>query len=399
MNTWQIIPLRRLAKGFTNGTTAEQVDESDYMVTRIETISEGKINYTKVGFIDKKDARENYKLKKGDIILSHINSLEIVGNHALYDGVKEVYHGMNLIRIIPNSSVNPKFISYQLKALRAQGYFASIAKPAINQASIPTISLKSIPILYVDLETQDKITRFLDQKVARIDEAIAKKKKLITLLEEKRRYIIDTSFTRATETQRLKRVSEFINRGVSPDYDDDGEVIFVNQACIYWDGLKMESIKRAKKESHLPGTRGFLKKGDLLVNSTGTGTLGRAALFDIHNDSSYFADSHVTIIRPYTKKILPRYLQYHFRTTKFQDDIYTLCVSGSTNQIELSRERLRELEISITELEEQEKIVASLDEMQKQVSSAVNKTLESIELLEECKTSLISNAVTGGIKI
>lgn len=197
----------------------------------------------------------------------------------------------------------------------------------------------------------------------------------------------------------LKRVATMINRGASPDYADDGKAKFINQACIYREGIKLSAAKSANELSHMAGSRGYLYEGDLLVNSTGTGTLGRVAIFDQDNDGTYFADSHVTIVRPDRKKIDPQYLRYVMISTKFQDEVYTMCVSGSTNQIELSRERFRELQIPVPSLEKQREIVRQLEERIRNVDAADVTLRKSISQLKEYRSSLISNVVGGKVEV
>ena len=105
--SWSIGNLKRLTSLIKNGTSETQLEEpTEYMVTRIETISDGKINYNKVGYVNYFTNIENYKLLKNDILFSNINSLEMIGNIALYKGEKILYNGMNLLRIYAKKTVN-----------------------------------------------------------------------------------------------------------------------------------------------------------------------------------------------------------------------------------------------------------------------------------------------------
>ena len=202
-----------------------------------------------------------------------------------------------------------------------------------------------------------------------------------------------------SELRSLKRITSLFSRGASPNYADGGEANFINQACIYRDGIKMTAIKKANKSSHPSGSRGYLNKGDLLINSTGRGTLGRVTIFDIENNGTYFADSHVTIVRPDTTKVNSSYLKYIIGSSKFQDEIYTTCVTGSTNQIELSRENLRELSVPVPSLENQQKIVDSLNTRLAKIDKADETLQKSISQLEEYRISLISNVITGKVEV
>ncbi len=101
---WSEVRLRDLLVLVRNGTTATQVDEpTPYPVTRIETISEGTIDFSKVGYLAKPELQ--HRLSKGDILYSHINSVDHIGKVAKYDGSNVLYHGMNLMLLRPRTSV------------------------------------------------------------------------------------------------------------------------------------------------------------------------------------------------------------------------------------------------------------------------------------------------------
>ncbi|MBP7837232.1 restriction endonuclease subunit S [Candidatus Saccharibacteria bacterium] len=197
------------------------------------------------------------------------------------------------------------------------------------------------------------------------------------------------------KTLPIKRMTKQINRGASPAYDDDGHTKFINQACIYWAGIKYSAVKNADGKIHMPGSRGHLHKGDILVNSTGTGTLGRAAIFDKDNDEKYFADSHVTIVRPEPSALDSNYARYVIQSDLFQDKIYTFCVSGSTNQIELSRERFRELDLANIKLGDQRKAAVYLDKKTATIDKMIAAKNHTRTHLAELRTAIITKAVLG----
>lgn len=151
-------------------------------------------------------------------------------------------------------------------------------------------------------------------------------------------------------------------RGKSPSYVDYSDVKVINQACIYWDGLRLENVKyqnetKFKKEN-------TLRDGAVLLNATGTGTLGRSYIFQGQN-GTYMADGHVSVF--YTKEdiLLPRMLQVFFSLPSTQDTIYTNCVSGTTNQIELSKEKVGEVMVPVPEIELQKRYVDFVEQSDK----------------------------------
>jgi type I restriction enzyme, S subunit len=190
----------------------------------------------------------------------------------------------------------------------------------------------------------------------------------------------------------LKKYASYISRGKSPEYADKG-IPIINQACIYWDGLKLENVK-FQDPNIVNGHKGKLYYGDLLINSTGTGTLGRLGVFNI--DEEYFADSHVTIVRP-KKELLTKYLYYLLQTNIYQGYIYSVISSGATNQIELSREGLSNTPIIVPPFQVQKAIAHFLDRKTAAIETLIAKKQRLIQLLEEKRTALINQAVTKGL--
>lgn len=194
--------------------------------------------------------------------------------------------------------------------------------------------------------------------------------------------------------ETLKRFAPFVSRGNSPDYVDESSIKVINQACIYWDGLRLENVKY-QREVDISGWKGLLHQGDLMINSTGTGTLGRAAIFD--QNGIFIADGHVTIVRIEPKSMFTKYLYYLIQIPIYQGYIYSAIISGSTNQIELSREGLRSTPIIGPQLDEQHAIAAFLDRETAKIDALIEKKRRLISLFEEKRATIISHAVTKGL--
>lgn len=194
---WEVKSLRFALSDIFNGSTATQVEPSNdtIAVTRIETISGGKINLEKVGYINKEESEERKILKNGDIIFSNINSLKMIGNCAIFYGDFLLHSGMNLITLRPNSSVYPKFILYVLKSTLCREEIESRAKPAINQASISQQSICDIKIPDIPLPEQQAIASFLDRECGRIDALVEEQKAMLALCKERRAALISAAVT------------------------------------------------------------------------------------------------------------------------------------------------------------------------------------------------------------
>ncbi|MEI6043140.1 MAG: restriction endonuclease subunit S [Chloroflexota bacterium] len=194
------------------------------------------------------------------------------------------------------------------------------------------------------------------------------------------------------ETQRLKLFAEFVSRGTSPIYVDESSILVINQACVYWSGLNLKNVKY-QREENISDWRGLLYSGDLLLNSTGTGTLGRAVIFN--KKGRFIADSHITIIR--FKNGQPYYFYYLIQTPMYQDYIYSSLVSGSTNQIELSREGLLATTFIFPPLAEQHAIANFLDRETVKIDELVAEFERLLELIMEKRQAAINHSVTRGI--
>lgn len=136
----------------------------------------------------------------------------------------------------------------------------------------------------------------------------------------------------------------------------------INQACIYWDGLRLQNVKYQDESKFKAGNR--LQVGAVLLNATGTGTLGRSYIFEETN-GIFMADSHVAVFYPDENLLLPRFLQVFFSLPTTQATIYADCVNGSTNQIELSKEKIALVSVPIPELAKQEQFVEFVQQSDK----------------------------------
>ena len=114
----------------TNGVNCKQNKEGNGVkISRIETIANREINYQKTGFSKLTEADKNkYKLIKGDILFSHINSPIHVGKVAIYNGSEDLYHGVNLLKLRVKNNINPYYFKYFLDEVFQSGYWKRTSK-------------------------------------------------------------------------------------------------------------------------------------------------------------------------------------------------------------------------------------------------------------------------------
>jgi type I restriction enzyme S subunit len=174
----------------------------------------------------------------------------------------------------------------------------------------------------------------------------------------------------------LADVATVVGRGITPRYGDKGVVVF-NQKCVRKGRLGSASARIHDIAQKAVPTEKLLRSGDVLVNSTGTGTLGRTAAVR-HLDGPATVDSHITIVRP-NLGTDPGWLAY---ALSFAEPQIVAMAEGSTGQTELSRARLGALYLVVPSLVEQRAIASILGALDDKIESNHRVTEVALDLLD-----------------
>ena len=197
---------------------------------------------------------------------------------------------------------------------------------------------------------------------------------------------------------RIGDLASYIARGINPVYSTDG-IPVINQRCIRNGIIHPEFIKFHKKTKKDIGEK-ILHTGDILINSTGTGTAGRVAYFDL--DGNMTVDSHITILRC-NDDIDPVFVFYHLRGR--EDELESIC-KGSTGQIELGKDQVRQLELKVPNRATQDIITQILSALDKKIGllrrqnitlGTMAETLFKQRFVEEAKKDWEEKCLLEGI--
>ena len=165
------------------------------------------------------------------------------------------------------------------------------------------------------------------------------------------------------EWVKLGDVCKPIKRGKSPKYIEQSNVLVFAQKCNQKDGpvslekalyLDESTLNKYPKEE-------FLQKGDVIINSTGSGTLGRVGYFNVdlpQGIKGIVPDSHVTTIR--SSVVNSNYLYSYLKN---KQSYLEKNGEGSTNQKELKPHTIYDLEFPLPPLAEQKRIVDKIEEI------------------------------------
>ena len=291
----------------TNGSTKFQSKEkTNFPITRIETISNGFVNKSKVNYVEfTQDERTTFCLHSGDILFSHINSFERIGHCALVlDKDLPIYHGMNLLRLQPfKNEILPEYLFIYLKTSNAKKFYEEFAQRAINQASINQNTLKELKIIYPsELSDQHKIASEIKKKLQSIDQmrqAALKQKEAVeamqgALLREIFPYKVGDKLP---EGWKWKKIGNIINKEIKTfSKEKFKEFIYVDISAIDNFQKKILFPKKVLVKDSPSRAKFILNEGDILISNVRPNLNAVAVVAKDYSNS--IGSSGFTVIRP-----------------------------------------------------------------------------------------------------
>ena len=363
-------------------------------------VTSQKINWSNIKYITKELHEELYKRiapQKDDILLAKNGTTgvaAIVEDSRVFD----IYVTLAVIRpskyICSNylyRIINSEFCKEQFN-----NHLTGIGLPNLHLADI-----KKTVIPLPPLAEQQRIVTEIEHRFALIDQIEQGKTDLQTIIKQTKNKILDLAIHGKLVPQdpndepaiellkrinpdftpcdnghsrklpqswcicRLKDLCTFLSRGKSPKYSETDKTypVFAQKCNLKDGGISLEQAKFLDPSTICKWSEEYkLKTGDVLVNSTGTGTVGRTRLFHEKCLGKYpfiVPDSHVSVIRV-TKGIIPQYLYAYISSNRVQQYIEDN-LAGSTNQKELYIGVLEQMEIFIPPFLEQQRIVQKIE--------------------------------------
>jgi type I restriction enzyme, S subunit len=189
--------------------------------------------------------------------------------------------------------------------------------------------------------------------------------------------------------QPLGVVTDYLRRGISPTYVDNGGVVVINQKCVRDHRLNLDPARR-HDASKRPIAGREVREGDVLVNSTGVGTLGRVARVS-RLDVTTTADSHVTVIRANPSLLTSSVLA---QTCFWREREIEALGEGSTGQTELNRERLATFPVLVPPMPIQQRF----DALVKPMHSLMDNRERESRTLAELRDTLLPKLLNGELR-
>ena len=404
--------------------TALTSDKTSHPYLRIVDFKDGSIDTSNLQYVP--DAVfpqiSRYVISAEDLYISIVGTIGLVGAvPASLDGANLTENAAKICGI-DRTRVNTRYLSYYLRSDAGQSAINALTVGS-TQPKLALFRIEQIEVPVPSLNTQQSIADMLgalDDRITLLRETNATLEAIAQALFKS--WFVDFDPVRAKmegrtpegmdeataalfpdgfETSELGEVprgwrvetlgsmSSYMNRGLSPKYLEAGGVLVLNQKCI-----RDFSVDFAKGRRHDPSLRKIdgreVAVGDVLVNSTGVGTLGRVAQV-LYLPEPIIVDSHVTVVRAGPDLSWPYLGQFMARK---QPEIEAMG-EGSTGQTELGRAKLASLSVVVPSM----KVLTSFDELVRPLKQRVAVNESKAQTLSTLRDTLLPRLISGQLRL
>lgn len=394
------IELGKVFEFIRNGKSIKQFGDEGYPITRIETISAGYVDEDRVGYANLTNLEKynDYLLKKGDILMSHINSVQHLAKTAIFDSDSTIIHGMNLLCLRTNNKIiNSSYAYYCLNSDIFLNQIPNITKNSVNQASFNITNLKKVRIPVVPINMQKQIVEVLDQSQSLIDN----RKEQIKLLDDLIKSIFYDMFgdpVRNNKGWEVKELGEIVDRDIqnglykpNTDYTLDTEKgIPIIRIDGFYDGKITEKNHKRVICDDEEIQKYSVEIGDILINRVNSlPYLGKSAYVDKITEKTVF-ESNMMKFKIKNNELNNNYFIYLLNTQFIKNQILGRA-KKSVNQASINQKDVKSFKVNIppTELQNQFAEKVELIESQKQLLE------DSLRLLEDNYNGLMQRAFKG----
>ncbi len=321
------------------------------------------------------------------------------------------------IRVLNNPEMNMRYFYYQYYDLYQRYIFNFIGQGV--RATMSASDLLNIPILIPPLETQNAIVAYLDRKTQQIQEFIAKKERLIELLEEQLNKIIFSLIIESADCKQTKkntnsafqslvpenwhehRIKFLCSKPVTGQWGEDSKGNKNDIVCIrIADFNKLELITEGHTiRNIIPNDRLLLRENDLLIEKSGGGDktpVGRVVKFSLPIKA--ITSNFISKISAKENIILSDYLlQIFYCLNIVRYNI--LSIKQTTGIQNLDMNHYLSNKIYIPSIENQKIILEKIKNLTRSNDNLIQKAYSEIEKAKEYQESLITQIVTGQLKV
>jgi type I restriction enzyme S subunit len=414
-SSWEWTTINDISKSILYGVSESAKTSGKYRLLRITDIQNNSVQWDSVPYTDfDENKAKSYLLSDSDILFARTGAT--VGKSYLVQGLtEEAIYASYLIRVQTYDAVLPQYLKFYFES----GYYweqieqgsVGVGQPNVNGTILGNLHVPIPPI-----HEQFRIVTELSKWMGIIDIIENSQTDLQALIKQTKSKILDLAihgklvpqdlndepaldllkrinpdFTPCDNGQyrkipkkwcvcKLVDICSFLSRGKSPKYSEDDKTypVFAQKCNLKDGGISLEQARFLDPSTINKWNEVYkLQTGDILVNSTGTGTVGRTRLFNTNCLGNYpfvVPDSHVSVVRV-LKSICPQYVYVYISSDSIQEYLEEN-LAGSTNQKELYIGVLENMHIYLPPFAEQQRIVARMEELFSTLDN-IQKALEA----------------------
>jgi type I restriction enzyme S subunit len=311
--------------------------------------------------------------------------------------------------------IKPEFMFYQVCQIPFSLFSYGSTIPSMTKSHYENMRFPLPP-----LSEQEQIVSYLDEKTSLIDEMVEKKKRKIELLKEYRTSLINTVVTKGLYpdvpmkdsgiewigeiprhwvVSKVKYTSKVFGRigyrgyTVEDLVDENEGCITISPGNIYEDVFNLNNVTYLSWEKYHESPEIMIFEGDIIIVKTGS-TIGKTCIIP-SNVPEMTINPQLIVLK--NIQLNKKYM-YYLTTCKYFKKLFSTEQTGGTTPT-ISQEKINDFCVLIPQLNEQEQIVSYLDEKTSEIDKTIELEKKKIELLKEYRQSLISNVVTGKIKV
>jgi type I restriction enzyme S subunit len=382
---------------------SEKVSDKDY-----SPLSVSKAGVVpQIATVAKTNNGDNRKLvRKGDFVINSRSDRRGSSGISNYDG------SVSLINIVlkPRSFVNGRYMHYLLKShYFIEEFYRNGRGIVADLWTTRYTEMKSIYLPVPSIEEQDQIVRFHDWKLAKINKLIRAKKKQIVLLNEQKQVIINNAVT----------------KGLDPNVPmKDSGIEWIGQIPIHWNVIRLRGILSPvsiKNHPKLPLLSVVREKGvivrdvkdkesnhNFIPDDLSGYKVVQAGQF-VMNKMKAWQGSYG--ISPYTGIVSPAYFVFDVNVKNkdyfhysIRSKVYVNFFAQASNGIrvgqwDLNISKMKDIPFIVPSEEEQTLIIDYIKRTSKDIEVAITRFSNEIKLLQEYRTRLISDVVTGKVDV
>ena len=358
-----------------------------------------------------------FQLHKHDVLITKDSETwdDIAVPALVTEPADDLISGYHLALLRPNGDILGPYLFRTLQS-RGVAHQFHIAANGVTRYGLTHNGIQSVVLPVPPHDEQAAIVRYLNDADQRIRAYVSAKERLIALLEEERQAVIHQAVTKGLdlnvklkpsgvewlgdvpehwEVRKLKHAcSQKAQYGANipaSEYTTSG-IRFLRTTDITADGAVVgEGVYIPRDLS----PECLLNPGDILLTRSGA-TIGQSFLYDMNEHGECSFAGYLVRFSP-SPEMLPKFVYLFTTSPGFQNPVQQSAIVSTIENV--NAEKYANIQMPVPPLHEQTIIVRHLDELTKRVDLAIDLARRQIELIEEYRTRLIADVVTGKMDV